>query len=58
VYRYFRTGHWFEIKNNGTVAWVSGVDADLYYDDESADAFDADLIQGLTDIQPGESVVV
>ena len=52
------TEDWFEIKNNGTAAWVSGVDADLYYDDESADATTADLIQGLTDIQPGESVVV
>ena len=52
------TEDWFEIKNNGTVAWVSGVDPDLFYDDESADATTADLIQGLTDIQPGESVIV
>ncbi|MFO7702614.1 MAG: hypothetical protein R6V37_06460, partial [Psychroflexus maritimus] len=52
------TEDWFEIKNNGDVAWVSGIDPDLYYDDESADATTADLIQGLTAIQPGESVVV
>jgi predicted RecA/RadA family phage recombinase len=52
------TEDWFEIKNNGGVAWISGVDPDLYYDDESADATTADLIQGITDIQPGESVVV
>ena len=52
------TEDWFEIKNNGTAAWVSGVDPDLYYDDDPADANKADLIQGLTDIQPGESVVV
>ncbi len=52
------TEDWFEIKNNGGTAWVSGTDPDLYYDDESADATTADLIQGLTDIQPGESVVV
>ncbi len=52
------TADWFEIKNNGGSAWVSGTDPDLYYDDESADAATADLIQGLTDIQPGESVVV
>ncbi|GHC62629.1 choice-of-anchor I family protein [Ulvibacter litoralis] len=52
------TADWFEIKNNGTVAWVSGVDADLYYDDESADPAAADLILGLTDIQPGATAIV
>lgn len=52
------TADWFEIHNTGDVAWVSGVDADLYYDDESADATAADLIQGITDIQPGERVIV
>ena len=52
------TADWFEIKNEGDVAWVSGVDADLYYDDESASPADADLIQGITDIQPGEYVIV
>lgn len=49
---------WFEITNTGTAAWISGVDEDLYYDDESASSADADLIQGLTEIQPGESVIV
>ena len=52
------TPDWFEIKNTGSTAWVSGVDGDLYYDDESASAADADLIEGITDIQPGESVIV
>ena len=52
------TEDWFEIKNNGGTAWVSGTDADLYYDDESADDTTADLIQGISDIQPGESVIV
>ena len=52
------TPDWFEIHNTGNVAWVSGVDGDLYYDDESADATTADLIQGITDIQPGERVIV
>lgn len=52
------TADWFEIHNTGDVAWVSGVNADLYYDDESADATAADLIQGITDIQPGERVIV
>lgn len=52
------TADWFEIHNTGDLAWVSGVDADLYYDDESADSSVADLIQGITDIQPGERVIV
>jgi hypothetical protein len=52
------TEDWFEITNNGSSAWVAGTDEDLYYDDESQDAGDAVLIQNITDIQPGESVVV
>ncbi|KAA3622885.1 MAG: hypothetical protein DWP94_07295, partial [Flavobacterium sp.] len=52
------TADWFEITNQGTSAWVSGVDEDLYYDDESADPSAADLIEGITDIQPGERVIV
>lgn len=52
------TEDWFEITNNGTTAWVSGVDPDLYYDDESADPGAADLIEGITDIQPGEAVII
>ncbi|MEM6516738.1 MAG: choice-of-anchor I family protein [Bacteroidota bacterium] len=52
------TADWFEITNNGSGIWASGVNPDLFYDDESADASTADLIQGITDIQPGESVVV
>ncbi len=52
------TADWFEMTNTGDQAWVSGMDPDLYYDDESASAADADLIQGITDIQPGEYVIV
>ncbi|UAB80230.1 choice-of-anchor I family protein [Marixanthomonas sp. SCSIO 43207] len=52
------TADWFEIENTGTVAWTSGVSEDLYYDDESADPTTADLIQGLTEIQPGARVIV
>lgn len=52
------TADWFEIKNMGADAWVSGVDADLFYDDESADPTTADLIQGITEIQPNERVIV
>lgn len=52
------TADWFEITNFGDVAWVSGTDPDLYYDDDSQDPASASLITGITDIQPGESVVV
>lgn len=52
------TADWFEIKNIGAGAWVAGVDADLYYDDESASGSDADLIEGITQIQPGASVII
>ncbi len=52
------TADWFEIRNTGTAAWVSGVDPDLYYDDESADGTAADILQGITDIQVDEYVVV
>lgn len=52
------TEDWFEIHNSGDMAWTSSVDADLYYDDDSADGTTADLIQGITNIQPGERVIV
>lgn len=52
------TSDWFEITNVGTSAWVQGVDAALFYDDDSADATTADAIRGLTAIEPGESVIV
>ncbi len=52
------TADWFEIENVGTGAWVSGVDGDLYYDDESADPTTADIIQGISEIQPGGFAIV
>ena len=52
------TADWIEITNVGQVAWVNGVNRDLYYDDESQDPAAADLINGINDIQPGESVLV
>ncbi|MBE3637132.1 ExeM/NucH family extracellular endonuclease [Mangrovicoccus algicola] len=52
------TADWFEITNAGDAAWVSGVDFDLYYDDDSADASVADPIEGIGQILAGESVVV
>ena len=55
------TEDWLEITNVGTDPWVSGVDPDLFYDDEATNPPDptvADPILGLTRIDPGESVVV
>ncbi len=52
------TSDWFEITNNGDAAWVSGVDPDLFYDDDSQDPTAADLINDITDIQPGEQVII
>lgn len=52
------TADWFEITNFGTEAWTAGVDPDLFYDDESVDPGTADLINGIIDIQAGESVIV
>ncbi|MEM8508392.1 MAG: ExeM/NucH family extracellular endonuclease [Bacteroidota bacterium] len=52
------TADWFEVYNAGSQAWVSGTNPDLFYDDESTSATDSDVIQGITDIQPGESVVI
>ncbi|MCB0577875.1 MAG: lamin tail domain-containing protein [Phaeodactylibacter sp.] len=52
------TADWFEIRNTGTQAWVSGVDPDLYYDDDSADPVNAVLVQGIAEIQPGASAIV
>ena len=52
------TADWFEIKNTGSETWVSGIDPDIWYDDESASAADADLVQGIQSIEPGEASIV
>ncbi|MDB2384980.1 choice-of-anchor I family protein [Polaribacter sp.] len=52
------TADWFEIHNKGNVAWALATDGSLYYDDESADDSTADIILGITDIQPDERVIV
>lgn len=52
------TADWFEIQNTGTQDWVSGTDPDLYYDDDSADATTADLIQGISTIPAGGFAIV
>ena len=52
------TADWFEITNLGNTAWTAAGGPALYYDDDSFAAASAIVIQGLTDLQPGESVVV
>jgi hypothetical protein len=52
------TVDWFEIKNIGDTPYVKSQDGSLFYDDESADATTADLINGIDEIQPGESVII
>ncbi len=52
------TADWFEITNRGDMAWTSGVDGDLYYDDSSNSIIEAELIAGISSIDPGQSVVV
>ncbi len=52
------TADWFELTNSGSEAWVSGVAPDLYYDDSPPTPANATLISGITQIDPGESVVV
>ncbi|WP_452226675.1 T9SS type A sorting domain-containing protein [Lacinutrix cladophorae] len=50
------TSDWFEITNMGDVAWTPAM-GDLFFDDDSQDYTTADLISGITSIQPGESVI-
>ncbi|MFN3260140.1 MAG: choice-of-anchor I family protein, partial [Pikeienuella sp.] len=50
------TEDWFEVTNFGTVAWTIA-DGALFFDDESAAPGDADMLMGVTEIAPGESVV-
>jgi hypothetical protein len=52
------TTDWFEITNTGTEAWVSGVGPTLYYDDDSQSPAEADLISGLTQLDPGEAAII
>lgn len=51
------TEDWFEITNYGDTDFTFGVDGDLYFDDDSFDWTVADLMEGVTTIAAGESVV-
>jgi len=52
------TADWFEITNTGTAPWSSGSDPVLSYDDGSNDPNARTEISGITEIAPGESVIV
>ncbi|WP_205030460.1 hypothetical protein, partial [Psychroflexus aestuariivivens] len=52
------TADWFEVKNTGSVAYDASVQGDLYYDDESADATTADLVQDISTLATGEIAIV
>ena len=51
------TADWFELTNVGSMAYNASTDGDLYYDDNSFDAAVADLINGVSSIGAGESVI-
>ncbi|MDA8692863.1 T9SS type A sorting domain-containing protein [Saprospiraceae bacterium] len=52
------TPDWFEITNRGDVPYVASEDGNLWYDDDSADANAATIINGIDQIGPNESVVI
>lgn len=52
------TEDWVEITNFGSSTFTFGVTGDLFYDDSSADPTEDEQVTGITDIAPGESVIV
>ena len=50
------TSDWFELTNFGDMA-ATGLDGNLYYDDDSADPTKDDALVGIDTIAPGESVI-
>ncbi len=52
------TSDWFEITNVGDMTYTEAIDGSLYQDDFSPDPAKADIINGITSIAPGESVIV
>jgi len=52
------TEDWIEVTNVGEEAWIQEEDPELFYDDESTDPADATLIEGISQIEPGEHVIV
>ncbi|MEZ6193956.1 MAG: hypothetical protein R3C45_22145 [Phycisphaerales bacterium] len=54
------TEDWIEVTNYGDLVWTAATDGDLYVEDASGSdgITDAVLVQGLTGIAPGESVII
>jgi hypothetical protein len=52
------TSDWFEVTNFGDTAWTDGVDGELRADDGGAVLANSALISGISNILPGESVIV
>jgi hypothetical protein len=52
------TNDWVEITNFGNMPWVQGVSPSLRIDDSSNDVIASAAVIGISDILPGESVVV
>jgi hypothetical protein len=52
------TPDWFEIKNTGTTTWNATTNGELFYDDDSADATTADVVQGFSTLAPNEFAIV
>ena len=50
------TSDWFELTNFGDMA-ATGLDGNLYYDDDSGDPTKDDALIGIDTIAPGESVI-
>ena len=52
------TEDWFEIKNTGNAPWIATENPMLFYDDDSQDPADATPIERISEIAPGEVVIV
>jgi hypothetical protein len=52
------TVDWFELTNFGDMPWVAGVSPVLTVNDNGGALMTDDLVEGLADIQPGESAII
>lgn len=52
-----QTEDWFELTNFGDTAWTAATDGDLFFEDDSADASRADIMENVPTIGPGQSAV-
>src|SRR5262245_12535431 len=52
------TVDWFELTNVGNTAWIAGSSPVLTVNDNGGALTTDDLVEGLADIQPGESAII